>query len=162
MVVIDSSALIPLARVGRLDLISDRFGSVRTTQEVQDEVLVEGQPGTTALQTFLDDVSIESTPADAEKVAEMEGVAVADASVLLLAHERSEVLLANDKGLIEVGKALGVDCWWVTTLLLRVTKDGTLSGDEASDLLYNLVDNGMNLHPKVYARVLAAIEDLDS
>lgn len=162
MVVIDSSALIPLAQVGRLDLISDTFERIRTSQEVQAEVLVEGKPGMTVLQTFFKDVSVHSTPKDAERIAELEGIAVADASVLLLAQELSDVLLANDKGLIEVGRALGVECWWVTTLLLRATKDGTLTGDEASDLLYNLVDSGMNLHPKVYARVLAAFEDLDS
>lgn len=162
MVVVDSSALIPLARVGRLDLISNSFESVRTTDAVQEEVLVAGKPGTTALQTFLTDVSIHSTPAEAERVAELDGLAVTDASVLLLADERSEVMLANDKGLIEVGRTFGVDCWWVTTLLLSVTKEGDLTGDQAGDVLYDLVDTGMNLHPKVYSRVLAALEDLDS
>lgn len=162
MVVVDSSAVIPLARVGRLDLIANSFESVRTTQAVQEEVLVEGKPGMSALQTFFNDVSIQSIPPEAEQIAELEGLAVADASVLLLADERSEVLLANDRGLIEVGRALGVDCWWVTTLLLSLTKEGDLTGDEAGDLLYDLVDTGMNLHPKVYSRVLAALEDLDS
>lgn len=160
MVVVDSSALIPLAWVGRLDLITETFGQVHTSEEIPDEVLVEGKPGTTALQAFLEDGSVHSTPAKAESVAELEGIAVGDASVILLAKHLSEVLLANDKGLIEVARTQGIECWWVTTLLLRATKEGTRTGDEASDLLYDLVDSGMNLHPKVYTRVQGAFDEL--
>ncbi|MFB6168835.1 MAG: hypothetical protein ABEJ43_08310 [Haloferacaceae archaeon] len=83
----------------------------------------------------------------------MEGIAVADASVILLAADDGAVLLANDKGLIEVARSHGVECWWVTTLLLRCTRDGTVTTDEATDVLYDLVNEGMNLYPKVYTQV---------
>jgi len=153
MVSVDSSALIPLARVGRLDLIWTGFGDVRTTADVREEVLTEGKRGTAALDEFLVDVAVHDTPARAEDMASMEGIAVADASVTLLAANTGELLLANDKGLIEVARSHGVECWWVTTLLLSLTNDGELTADEASALLYDLVDEGMNLHPKVYVQV---------
>ena len=160
MVVVDSSALIPLAWVSRLDLVSTTFDDVRTTEEVRDEVLAPGKRGTAALDAFLEDVAVAETPADAEAVASMEGLAVADASVILLAEGDEQVLLANDKGLIEVARTHGVECWWVTTLLLRCTKDRELSADEAVDVLYDLVGEGMNLHPKVYAQVQQQIREL--
>ncbi|MEF8842101.1 MAG: hypothetical protein V5A62_10825 [Haloarculaceae archaeon] len=90
----------------------------------------------------------------------MEGIAVADASVILLATADEEILLANDKGLIEVARSHGVECWWVTTLSLRRTNEGDVTTDEAVDLLYDLVDEGMNLHPKVYARVQKKLREL--
>jgi predicted nucleic acid-binding protein len=111
MVVVDSSALIPLARVGRLDLITTVFEDVRTTGDVRDVALAEGKRGTASLSSFLDDVAICAVPNDAEDVASLEGITVADASVILLAEDGEEVLLANDKGLIEVARAHGVDCW---------------------------------------------------
>ena len=160
MVVVDSSALIPLAWVGRLDLISTTFDGVRTTEAVQEEVLTEGKRGTAALDEFLADVTVHHTPATAEEVASMEGIAVADASVILLAEADEEILLANDKGLIEVARSHGVECWWVTTLLLSCTKDGNLTVDEATDVLYDLVDEGMNLHPQVYAQVQKKLREL--
>lgn len=160
MVVADSSALIPLSWVGRLDLISATCDEIRTTEKVRDEVLTEGKRGTVALKSFLDDVSICETPPEAEEVASLEGVAVADASVILLADEGEEVLLANDKGLIEVARSHGVECWWVTTLVLKCTKEGLLTSTEANEVLYNLVDSGMNLHPKVYSQVQQKIQDL--
>jgi len=161
MVVVDSSALIPLAWVGRLDLISTTFDDVRTTDEVQKEVLTGGKRGTAALDDFLADVAIHDTPDRADEVASMEGIAVADASVILLAEADEAILLANDKGLIEVARSHGVECWWVTTLLLSCTKQGDLTAEEATDLLYDLVDEGMNLHPKVYTQVQKKLRELE-
>ena len=160
MVVVDSSALIPLVWVGRLDLVSTTFDSIRTTEAVQNEVLTEGKRGTAALDEFLQDVTIHQTTATADQVASMEGIAVADASVLLLADGVDEILLANDRGLIEVARSHGVECWWVTTLLLRCRKQGDVTADEATDILYRLVNEGMNLHPKVYAQVQQKLREL--
>jgi len=160
MVVVDSSVLIPLAWIGRLGLISAMFEEIRTTNDVREEVLVEGKPGTAALGVFFDAVTVQETPEDAERVASMEGIAVADASVILLAEDSEELLLANDKGLIEVARTHGVEGWWVTTLLLKCAKDGTMTGEEATGVLYDLVDEGMNLHPKVYAQVQKKLREL--
>ncbi|MFP9192286.1 hypothetical protein [Natronosalvus vescus] len=160
MVVVDSSALIPLAWIGRLDLVSTAFDDIRTTEAVRDEVLTEGKRGTATLEEFLSDAAIHETPETADDVASMEGIAVADASVILLADVDEEILLANDKGLIDVARSHGVECWWVTTLLLRCTKEGDVTRDEATDVLYSLVDEGMNLHPKVYAQVQKKLREL--
>ena len=160
MVVVDSSALIPLSWVGRLDLIEAVFDEVHTLEDVRREVLVEGKRGTAALETFLKDATVHPTPEDAEAIAELEGVATTDAAVVLLAEDEDELLLANDKAVIEVARAHGVDTWWVATVLLKATKDGTVTREEASELLYDLVDEGMNLHPKVYTKVQREIETL--
>jgi predicted nucleic acid-binding protein len=160
MVVVDSSALIPLAWVGRLGLISTAFDAVRTTEGVRAEVLTEGKRGTAALEEFLADVAVHDTPARAEAVASMAGIAVADASVILLAENDEEILLANDRGLIEVARSHGVECWWVTTLLLSATKENHLTAEAAIDLLYDLVNEGMNLHPKVYSQVQNRLREL--
>jgi predicted nucleic acid-binding protein len=160
MVVVDSSALIPLAWVGRLDLIPTAFDEIRTAEEVREEVLAEGKRGTVTLEKFLADVAVHDTPARAAEVASMEGIAVADASVILLAEADEEVLLANDRGLVEVARSHGVDCWWVTTLLLSCTKEGELTADGATDLLYDLVDEGISLHPKVYSQVQKRLREL--
>lgn len=160
MVIVDSSALIPLAWVGRLDLITATFDERRTTEAVREEVLIEGKRGTAALDEFLEDASVLETPEKAKEVASMEGIAVADASVILVADDGEEILLANDKGLVEVAHSHDIECWWVTTLLLKCTKEGTITANEATDILYDLVDEGMNLHPKVYTKVQRKLQEL--
>ena len=160
MVVVDSSALIPLSWVGRLDLVEATFETIRTTDAVSEEVLVEGKPGTAPLRDFLNGVEVVETPPVAEDVATLEGIAVDDASVVLVAENDEAILLANDKALVEVARSHGVECWWVTTLLLHARKAGTLSGGEAVDLLYDLVDARMNLDPTVYAQVQRKLKEL--
>lgn len=160
MVVVDSSALVPFAWVGRLALLDTTFDAVHTTEEVRAVVLTEGKRGTAALDEFFEDVTVHRTPPKAEDVARLEGVAVADASVILVAAENAEILLANDKGLLAVARTHGVECWWVTTVLLKCAKDGTVTATEATDVLYDLVDEGMNLHPNVYAQVQQKLRDI--
>jgi len=160
MVVVDSSALIPLAWVGRLDLISVTFEEIQTTEDVREEVLVEGKPGTASLEQFLETVPIHETPPRAEEVASLEGLTVADASVIVIAERDGQRLLANDRALVDVAQTHGVECWWVTTVLLSCTKAGTLTATEAADVLYDLVDEGMNLHPKVYTQVQRRLREI--
>lgn len=159
MVVVDSSALIPLAWIGRLDLLSSTFDTIRTSEAVRDEVLTTEQRGAATLRPFLDGGSIHASPPRASEVAELEGIAVADAAVILLASDTEEVLLSNDKALIEVARSHGVDGWWVTTLLLKLAADGTVSAAGATDVLDRLVDEGLYLHPKVYARVRKVLRE---
>jgi len=45
MVVVDSSALIPLSWVGRLDLIDETFDEIRAVEGVREEVLSGGERG---------------------------------------------------------------------------------------------------------------------
>jgi len=160
MVVVDSSALIPLAWIGRLDLVSAAFDDVHTTEDVRAEVLAEGKRGTAALDEFLSDVTIHERPDRAEAVASMEGLAVADASVILRAGTNEAIILANDKGLIEVARSHGIECWWVTTVFLGCAKDEVVTAEEAVDFLYDLMDEGMNLHPRVYTQVQKKLREL--
>jgi hypothetical protein len=48
----------------------------------------------------------------------------------------------------------------VTTLLFQCTEDGAVTAAEDVDVLYDLVDEGMNLHPKVYAQVHKKLREL--
>lgn len=160
MVVVDSSALIPLVWVGRLDLLTATFETIRTTEGVKTEVLTEGKRGTATLEAFLEDTTVCETPPDSARIASLEGIAEADAGVIVAAANRDDLLLANDKGLIEVARTHDVECWWVTTLLLKCTNEGVLTSTEATTVLYDLVNEGMNLHPKVYTRVQKKLQEI--
>jgi hypothetical protein len=136
------------------------FADVQTTRDVRSDVLAGSKRGTATLDTFLAEVAIHETPGAVDDMASMEGVAVTDASVILLTEADEEILLLNDKGLIEVVQTHGVECWWVTTLLLRCVKQGELTVDGATEVLYDLVDEEMNPHPKVYAQVQKKLRQL--
>lgn len=163
MVVVDSSALIPLARTGKLDLIWKVYEEVYAPREIYKETVKrgKGKPGTSKLDTFFEDVDIlDFDKKEASGVAEMEGISEVDAAVVLLAEKEDEVLLANDKGLMEFARIKEVKTDWVTTLVLRAVKEEGISREQGKQTLYDLIDKGMNLKNKVYARILKKIEDL--
>lgn len=162
MVIVDSSALIPLSRIGELSLIDEVFNEVHTTEAVWHETVDEGagNPGVSALVTFLENATLHETPDGAAKVAELEGIEHADASVVLLAEDRGEVLLANDKGLIQVARARGVECYWVTSLLFALVSDDHRGAPETQQILEELVEDGMTLSPSIFVQANHRIEEL--
>lgn len=161
---VDSSALIPLSRVGRLDILKELFGRVQTTRDVYRECVQEGaaRPGTEVLARALEDwIEVVETPRGARRVAAAEGVEPADASLLLACERSGAELLSNDAHLLRVGRARGVRGRWLTWLVLEAARRDVLTRPEARDLLGELVREGMRLSPHVFAAVVAALEAMD-
>ncbi len=164
MVVIDSSVLIPLSKIGQLELIRDNFEEVITTEYVYDEVVEEGRgrKGTWKIKgSFEEWIEIKAVDRGvARDIAEFEGITAADASLLILAEGTSSVLLTNDRALIMIAKTRNIEYYWLTTLILKSTKEGKIKATEGKAILTDLVDAGMNLKPRVYSRILLILDDL--
>lgn len=160
MVVLDSSAVIPLARVGSLQLIQQQWIQLRTTPGVQQEVLADGYPGTAALSRFFGDVEIRHSD-DTTSMARQTGLHEEDAAILQLANEQNDPLLAHDGALMNVAQSLGIERYWVPGVVLTAAKDGRLSPDTAADLVLDLVDSGVALQPRVCAGLLREIRHLE-
>ena len=165
--IIDSSVLLPLSRVGRLSLLRDLFGKVIITDEVYQETVKEatGKIGVSAIEqacnvdkwieirSFKDKKMI-------KKLVELECIAPTDASLILLAEELNEPLLANDYVLIKLATARGVNCWWLTTFILKLISQEKKNGAEGKQILFELVENGMRLSPQVYAVIIRKIDEI--
>ena len=162
MGVVDSSALIPLAKTGWLKLIRDNFNEIITTDYIYNETVVHGKgmEGTSEIKKAFDDwISIKNVNLiHCRELAEIEGITKADASLLILAEKRKDILLSNDRALILAGRAKNIECYWVTSLLLKSLKENIIDRNEAKDILFNLVDRGMNLRNSVFARLLNYID----
>jgi len=165
MVVIDSSALIHLTQAEGLWLIKEVYDERRTTEGVFRETVEEDggrKPGSSEIRSFLEDCSVHETNDSATEIAEVEGISRTDAALVILARERDEILLTNDKALVEVARAKGVEPDWVTSLLLRAVKKKVITSEEAKETLYEVVNSGMNLSPSVYTKVRRRLDELSS
>lgn len=162
MTILDSSALIPLARTGNLNLLN-QLEQLKTTPEIRKEVLEQGKgkKGTSELKKLFEKVEVKETNSKkAEEIVKLEGITKADASLTLLAEKEEEVLLSNDKALIQIARMKNIECYWLTTLILISVKKGILSKDEAKEILYNLVQEGMNLKNNVYTKIMREIDKM--
>ena len=79
---------------------------------------------------------------------------------LVLAEERKDILLSNDFALIMIARSKSVECWWLTTFILRCLGKKIITKKEAKQILFDLVESGMRLSNDVYAAILKEIENI--
>ena len=160
MTVVDSSVLIHLGRIGKLELLHKLFKKVLITPDVYEEIN-KGIGSSEITKACKDWIAIAETDGNAaEQVGRSEGIEKADASVIILAQKNDTLLISNDYALIMAARSKGVECWWLTTLLLKCVRRKILSKNKAKKVLLELVKTGMRLDNAVYAAVLNEIEQL--
>ncbi|MBU7017313.1 MAG: hypothetical protein HXS44_07365, partial [Theionarchaea archaeon] len=151
MLVVDSCVLIHLSRIGKLDLL--RVDECCTTEGVYRETVIEGYRGKSQISEAFEEWIIKShiDMGIASEIAEKEGIEKVDATLILLAEQTEGVLLTNDKALIALARSRGVSCLWLTSFLLKLSKDGKITKGEALKILYELVQSGLRIEAKIYA-----------
>jgi len=160
VIAIDSSPLIHLSKIGRLDILESY--ELITTVSVQEEVIVEGKAGVSRLKELFKRVEVVKLSEEdidiASSIAKSEGVHQADAELLLLAKKKNCTLLTNDRALVLLARSWEIKVWWVTTLILNIVKEKRLSKEEGKDVLDELIMSGMTIETSVYIRILREIE----
>ena len=160
MIAIDSSPLIHLSKIGRLDILESY--ELITTESVREEVIIEGKAGVSRLKELFKRIEVvnlsEKDIDTASSIAKTEGVHHADAELLLLANRKKCSLLTNDRALVLLVRSLGIKVWWVTTLILNLVREKKLSKEVGKDILDDLIMSGMKIETSVYIRILRDIE----
>lgn len=160
--IVDSSILIHLARIGKLELLKDLLKKITITKDIYRETVIEGKTGASEIEDACKDwIKVEEFK-DVEKakiLAKLEDITEADASIILLAKEKKKKLLSNDYVLIKLARSKGIESWWLTTLLLKSVKEKRFNKEEAKDTLFDLIKSGMRISVEVYAKFLEKIEE---
>lgn len=159
MVVVDSSAIIHLLRIGRLGLLKSLFGKIKITKEIVRELTQENKIGIEEIKKGLS-IWIDVKEIKTKKRPSFEGLERGDIEVILLAEKEKDFILSNDLAQIQMARSMGIDCWWVTTLLLQAVKRKIVTKKEAKNILFDLVRSGMRLRIEVYASIEKEIEHL--
>ena len=161
MAVIDSSVLILLSRINKLALLKKYFKQIMVSQDIYDEVKIG--VGASEIEKACKHWIRIDKPKDFNKIdniSKSEDIEKADASIIVLAKEKQEILISNDYALIMVARSKGIECWWLTTFLLRCLKRKIITKKEAKQMLFDLVEVGMRLDNAVYAAILNEIENM--
>ena len=161
MAVVDSSVLIHLGRINKLYLLKEYFRKIIITPDIYDEI--KSGIGASEIEkacTSWIRVDKPKNSAEVKSISKSEGIETADSSIIVLAEEKKEILLSNDYALIMVAKSKSVECWWLTTFILRCLKKKIIAKEEAKQTLYELIESGMRLSNEVYAAILKGIDNL--
>jgi len=160
MVVVDSSALIPLSRIGRLELLKQLFKDIKTIEEVYEETVKESNKrGINNLEdAFKNWIKVQEYKREDKTV---NGLSITDSKLIQFAEESSDTLITNDQAMKKVAETKRIEVYWLTTVIIKAVKEKKLKPNEAKEMLHELVKEGMNLNNKVYSHLLKKLEEID-
>jgi hypothetical protein len=164
--VADSSALIWLAKAGRLDLLRDQYGEVSIPREVYREAveqgLAEGYSDAHAISEAIQSgwMTIEETP-DSPRMkrlmADAREIGAGEAASILLASETHRQLIIDDADGRSLAQTLGLRPKGTIHVLLTATRRNKLTRAEAAEALALMVEKGFRIDPSTLSRVLAEL-----
>jgi predicted nucleic acid-binding protein len=147
----DSSPLISLARIGRLDLLQGLFHEIWVPPAVEQELTPKGKKkGASALRAAtwikVQDLSLQSLKPVSSSLGRGERAAIA------LAREKGLELLMDDPAGRREAARLGVPVLGTVGLLLEAKAQSLIP--EVKPLLDALLAEGFRLSPRLYERIL--------
>jgi uncharacterized protein len=152
-VVSNSTALMHLAAMGRLDLMRESFAEIHIPEEVYQEVVVKGtgRPGATEVQSagWIKRGAVTNTLAFSILHATL---GAGEAACIVLAVEiGADLVILDDRAARLQAQAQGLIVTGTVGILLAADAQGRLDFKEALD---DLLATGFRLHPFEYQRVI--------
>lgn len=149
----NSTPLIVLAKINRLELLKDYFGEIYIPEEVYDEVVRRG--GNLAGSSEVASCTwIKVEPAKNRMAAETLSLSLdkGEAEAIVLSKEKESLLIIDDGAGRKTAELLGVRITGTLGILLLASKDGKLNLRKTLDELKSV---GFRLSEKEYKRILS-------
>jgi uncharacterized protein len=154
---LDSSAIIAMARAGRLDLLRRIVGKAWITAEVQREVLGHEDETTLAIRpaltVWISTVRGAAAPPEYLRL----GLHAGEAS-LLAAASKQDILVVDERQGRALAQTMGLTCVGLLGLLLAGSRDGLITGPEAHEALEALERAGFWVSPQLRTRFREDLE----
>lgn len=168
MAVLDASLIIYYGRIGKLPWLVGFYGELITTRSVIGEVVDEAKrlrkAGVSAVEDALRSGMLkvdEMRPSErdeARRIADLEGIEVEDAELIVVAKKKVNVLVTNDKRLRLSAVGLGVRAHWATTPVLLAVRRRLIGRTEARAMVDGLIDAGLRIKPETLSTIYRMIE----
>lgn len=151
----DSTCIICLSKINRLDLLKKVFGSVLIPRDVQEEVFIAEKEGFKNIQNAFEGGWLKIV--DARKVIDY-GLGKGENAAISLARERKDTLILDDAFALKVTHALGVETLRTTSIIFIALKRRLITREEAIILLNKLIESGYYISPEFYAALLMRLK----
>jgi len=151
----DSTPLILLAKIDKLDLLKKIFKTVIITEDVRDEILKEDKPGYLTIQNAIRDKWIKiKSPKDNQNLQLGKG----ENSAINLAREIKDELIIDDALAITAAKELGINTTRTTTVIFMAVKKKIINKEEGIKLINNLIENGYYISNEYYSKIITKLK----
>ena len=168
MWVFDATPLIYLAKVDRLTLVQHLEASCVIPElvyaEVVEDGLEEGYPDARRIERSVDAEMFDVISVGATRILSRlrtnDSLSDADAAVLACADAHDGVAVMDETYGRDVAAAEGITTRGTAYLILKLTKEGAISADEARTVVDAMIDTGWYCAPDVYSKIIQKLESL--
>jgi len=154
MIVSNSTVLIYLAKIGKLNLLKELFGEVLIPAEVFDEVVIRGKehqhPDAFVVESVVEEGWIHVKNIKAFGELEDFGIDLGEAQAISLAKSLGVPVLLDQTHARNAAKALGLKPRGTIFVLLAALRKKLLTYDDYQDSLEDLVKAGFRMSDEVY------------
>lgn len=170
MWVFDATALIYLAKVDRLSLVQHLNASCTVPERVYDEVvetgLEQGYPDARRIERAVDAdrfdiVAVDPSPL-LSRLQQNRSLSDADAAVLASTDAHDGVAVMDETYGRDVAAAEGIATRGTAYLVLKLTKQGAISAEDARTVIDAMVDEGWYCAPDVYTKIVRKLDSFDN
>ncbi len=154
MIVSNSTPLIYLAKIGKLNLLKEFFEIILIPEEVKTEVVDKGKelgsPDAFLLEKCMEEGWIKVERVEHPKDLEEFGIDKGEAEAISLAIERNLNILADQTHARLAARVLGLIPRGTIYVLLRALKEGIFDYDEYIKCIQDLVRSNFRMSDEVY------------
>ena len=144
VVIINSSPIITLSKIGKLELLHKLFGDVMITEQVYHEVMSK--------PTYPEAIAIKKAVEGdkwlkVQKAQEInKTLGLGESSSLGLASKLKQILIIDDRKAVFVASTIGVECHGTLYVILLALKKGIIKNkQEAVEIVNQLIGNKLYL-----------------
>ncbi len=148
-ILVDSSTLIALSKIGELDILKNVFGNITITNAIKKEVLTGDFPETEALKVAMgagiEVIDYEGDTGELRKY----GLGRGEASLLLAAKQEDRLVL-DETNARRYAESMGFRFTGLIGLLVAAVKNGLLTKERVAGVLNGLVRGDFRISANLY------------
>jgi len=156
-VLVDSSTLIALARIGKLNVLKTLFNEIFITTMIKEEILKEKSPDEDAFKEAIGKwirvINYEGNPAELRKY----GLDSGEASLFLAARSNDKLIL-DEANARRFAETKGLKFTGLMGLIVAAVRTNKITKKEALETLNKLATGDFRISPELYLWVREEIE----
>ncbi len=153
MIVSNTSPLIFLGKIGKLNLLKDLFEKVKIPLSVEEEIKVKDDSlEWIELNKAKKEGWIKIEEVHPSELLKSDAIAEAEKKAITLADQKNCIVLLDDDQAKAYADIVGVESHGTLYVIMKAKTEGLITADEATEILDNMMEKGFYISTQVYKR----------
>ncbi len=161
MIVADSTPLIHLSKIGKLEILKQVFNQIIIPEAVYNEAVVKGKEKSIISANIIDSQKWiikknlnENQRLESKNLLKNANIGSGEAEAIILAKSDKLGLIIDDSVGIKVAESFGIETFWTTSVILKAVSKNILTKQKAKEIIENLVKSGLRLKAETLILIL--------